>query len=146
MRCPLTQPAPAPPGPRVHSAHAWWGRPTSAEQWLLLSHCCVDSPTPWWDRPHPRSEGSWEVRVLPAEKPLPQAGEGGLPLGRCITGQVCLESRLEMQETSSHGCRAQISKSEQPSRFTRHGPPGSPASSPPVHPGTGFSQGLALWG
>lgn len=43
---PLTQPAPA---PRVHGStvHTRGGCPTSAEQWLLLSHCYVDSPTPW---------------------------------------------------------------------------------------------------
>ena len=52
------------------------------------------------------------------EKPLPQAGEGGLALSRCITGQVWLESRQEMHETSSHSCRAQINKSIQSFWFT----------------------------
>lgn len=54
---------------------------------------CGQLPRSWWDQLHPRSEGAGRSGSM-REKPLPQAGEGGLPLGRCITGQVCLESRL----------------------------------------------------
>lgn len=114
---PLTRPAPA---PRVHGSTVL----ACGGDVPLLQGCGCCLVTAVWTAPHsggigrtPGARGAGRSGSR-REKPLPQAGEGGLALGRCITGQAWLESRQEMHETSSHSCRAQINKSTQSFSFT----------------------------